>query len=73
MHCSQTSLDRVLRGCQPDSLDDVFLKVVGSRTPGIAILGNDLGRVARVVQLGAGAQLDAVGQMGKLDPPSARR
>lgn len=67
MRLSQTS-NVLIRGSQPQSAEGAFLKVDGADSCNVALLGNDFGRVARIVELGDGVPAGAVRQAGNLDP-----
>ena len=52
-----------IRGCRPVPGIDVFLKVQGTRTEGVTLLGNDLRGVKKVIEADEGVPKTAVAQI----------
>jgi hypothetical protein len=58
----------LIRGCQPEASDGVFLRLEGRHTAGIALVGNDLSRVGKVGDFAEGAAPTSLRSAGTLDP-----
>jgi hypothetical protein len=58
----------LIRGCQPEAADGLFLRLEGHDTSGIALLGNDLRRVGRVADFGEGVDPTVLRSAGNVEP-----
>jgi hypothetical protein len=58
----------LIRGCQPEASDGVFLRLEGRDTAGIALVGNDLSRVGKVGDFAEGVPPTSLRSAGNLDP-----
>jgi hypothetical protein len=57
----------LIRGCQPNAADGVFLRIAGKDTAGIALIGNDLTHVGQTGEFADNAtrtSLQSVGNLG---------
>jgi hypothetical protein len=55
--------DALIRGCRPTPGIDVFVKVQGSRTEGVTLIGNDFRGIKKVVETAADLAAPAVAQI----------
>jgi hypothetical protein len=55
--------DVLIRGCRPQAGTDVFLRVQGSRTEGVTLMGNDFRGVKKVIEADDGVPQTAVAQI----------
>jgi polygalacturonase len=55
--------DAMIRGCRPTPGLDVFVKVQGSRTEGVTLMGNDFRGIKKVVEADADIASSAVAQI----------
>ena len=60
----------LIRGSRPHSAKGAFLKVDGTDSSDVSLVGNDFSRVKRVLELAAGVTAGTVRQAGNLEPIS---
>ncbi len=58
----------LIRGCQPVIPDGVFLRLEGSNTAGIALIGNDFSRVGQVAEYAEGVIPKVLRSAGNVEP-----
>ncbi|MBN2580767.1 MAG: glycoside hydrolase family 28 protein [Pirellulales bacterium] len=58
----------LIRGCQPNAPQGVFIRLEGRDTTGVALIGNDLSRVGKTAELAEDAAADALHTAGNLEP-----
>jgi hypothetical protein len=59
------SRDVLIRGCRPQAAGGVFLRLTGSETSGIALVGNDLRGVGKAREFADGAAPSGLRSAGK--------
>jgi hypothetical protein len=57
----------LIRGCQPVIPDGVFLRLEGGETAGIALVGNDFSRVAKLAEFGEGVNPAVLRSAGNVE------
>jgi hypothetical protein len=63
----------LIRGCQPDAAQGVFLRLEGNKTAGIGLVGNDFTRVGKIAECAEGVAPAALRSAGNLEPEPPRR